>query len=232
VPSLRAVVFDLDDTLYPEEDYVHSGFRAVSEWGAEHLEIPASQGYFELDALFRDGVRGDTFDRWLSGHGVDSDGVVSELVRVYREHPPRIEPFTAAPALLERLGRHYTLGLLSDGYEAVQNAKLDALGLRPAFAAVLITDELGRDAWKPSPRGLQVLMDRLGVPPQEAVYVSDNPAKDFVAARGAGLRSVRVRHDHGIYAALRPESARHAPDIEVEGLDAVEGALARLEAPG
>ncbi|MDX6666994.1 MAG: putative hydrolase of the superfamily [Solirubrobacteraceae bacterium] len=230
MPSLRAIVFDLDDTLYLEEDYVHSGFRAVSEWGAEHLHIPASQGYFELDALFRDGVRGDTFDRWISRHGVDSDGVVSELVRVYREHVPSIEPLAAAPVLLERLGGRYRLGLLSDGYEAVQNAKLDALGLRDAFAAVLITDELGRDAWKPSPRGFEVLMERLGIPPAEAAYVSDNPAKDFVAARDAGLRSVRVRHDHGIYADLRPETARHAPDLEADGLDEVEEALARLEA--
>ena len=56
----------------------------------------------------------------LSRHGVDSDGAVSELVRVYREHVPRIQPFPTAPALLERLGGRYRLGLLSDGYEAVQ----------------------------------------------------------------------------------------------------------------
>jgi putative hydrolase of the HAD superfamily len=149
---------------------------------------------------------------------------------VYREHVPRIEPFAAAPALLARLGAHHRLGLLSDGYEAVQNSKLDALGLRGAFAAVLITDELGRDAWKPSPRGFEVLMERLAVPPEEAVYVSDNPAKDFIAARDAGLRSVRVTHPHGIYADLRPESARHAADAEASGLEEVEDALARLDA--
>ena len=112
----------------------------------------------------------------------------------------------------------------------MQNAKLDALGLRGAFTAVLITDELGRDAWKPSPRGFEVLMDRLGVPPEEAVYVSDNPAKDFVAARDAGLRSMRVTHAHGIYAELRPESARHAADVEAGELEGVEDALARLDA--
>ena len=40
MPSLRTVVFDLDDTLYAEEDYVHSGFRAVADWAAEHLDVP------------------------------------------------------------------------------------------------------------------------------------------------------------------------------------------------
>jgi putative hydrolase of the HAD superfamily len=230
VPSLRTVVVDLDDTLYAEEDYVHSGFRAVSDWAAEHLDIAASQGYIELGSLFRSGVRGDTFDRWLSSHGVDSDGVIGELVRVYREHKPQIQPFAEAPALLEHLGERYRLGLLSDGYEQVQTAKLEALGLREAFAAVLITDELGREAWKPSPRGFEVLLERLEASPAEAVYVSDNPAKDFVAARDAGMRSVRVRHPHGIYAALEPESALHAPDTEIAGLGHLEDALARLAA--
>jgi putative hydrolase of the HAD superfamily len=225
---LRAVVFDLDDTLYAEEDYVLSGFRLVADWGEAHLDIPARQGYLELETLFRAGVRGDTFDRWLAGHGVDSDGARGELVRIYREHEPRIQPFVEAPALLERLGRRYQLALLSDGHAAAQNAKLDALGLRNAFAAVLLTDELGRDAWKPSPRGFEVLLERLGVAPGDAAYVSDNPAKDFVAAREAGLHSVRVRQADGIYAALEPESPQHAPDLDADGLDEVEEALTRL----
>jgi putative hydrolase of the HAD superfamily len=228
VPSLQAVVFDLDDTLYPEEDYVLSGFRAVADWGEAHLEIPAQQGYLELETMFRSGVRGDTFDRWLAGHGVDSDGARGELVRTYREHEPRIEPFAEARPLLERLGRRHKLALLSDGHAGAQNAKLDALGLRDAFAAVVLTDELEGDAWKPSPRGFEVLLEQLGVSPGDAAYVSDNPAKDFVAAREAGLRSVRVRREGGIYAALEPESAHHAPDVEIGGLDEVEDALTRL----
>jgi len=231
VPRWQAIVFDLDDTLYPEEAYVHSGFRAVAAWGGEHLDIPATQGYIELERLFREGVRGRTFDAWLAGHGLSSDGVVGELVRIYRAHAPAIEPFPEAPALLERLAADHALGLLSDGWTDVQNAKLDALGLRPRFDAVVITDELGREAWKPSPRGFQVLLRRLGgIPPGHVVYVSDNPVKDFLGARRAGLWSIRVRTDHGIYARLEPETEEHAADAEVAGLEHVEPALAGLGA--
>jgi putative hydrolase of the HAD superfamily len=229
VPPWQAIVFDLDDTLYPEEDYVHSGFRAVAAWGAAHLDIPATEGYIELERLFREGVRGDTFDRWLAGHGLSSDGVVGELVRIYRAHPPAIAPFPEAPPILDRLAREQRLGLLSDGWAEVQNAKLDALGLRERFDAVVMTDELGREAWKPSPRGFEVVLERLGgIPAARAVYVSDNPAKDFLGARRAGLRSIRVRQPNGVYAALEPASEEHAPDAGIERLEDLELELERL----
>jgi putative hydrolase of the HAD superfamily len=78
---------------------------------------------------------------------------------------------------------------------------------------------LGRDAWKPSPRGLTTLLERMGgVDPAEAVYVSDNPAKDFKAARNAGLRSVWVRRDGGVYSHLEPQSPDYAPDVEIASL--------------
>ncbi len=231
MPPWQAIVFDLDDTLYPEEAYVHSGFRAVAAWGAQHLDVPATAGYIELERLFREGARGNTFDRWLGRYGLSSDGVVGELVRIYRGHEPAIEPFAEVPALLDRLAADHALGLLSDGWAEVQNAKLDALGLRACFDAVVITDELGgRQAWKPSPRGFEVLLERLGggITAERTVYVSDNPAKDFLAARRAGLRSIRLRRAEGIYAHLEPETAEHAPDVEIADLDLLEPALVRL----
>jgi len=230
VPRWRAVVLDLDDTLYPEAAYVRSGFRAVAARAYETLDIPADQGERELLALFEAGVRGDTFDRWLAARGLGGDVAVGDLVAAYRAHAPDIAAFPEAVPLLERLrAEGAAIGLLSDGDPAVQGAKLHALGLRDAFDAIVVTGELGPDAWKPSPRGYVEVLRRLGdVPPGEAVYVSDNPAKDFVGARRAGLRSLRVRRPGGIYADLEPETTEHAPDAEVAGLDEVAGALERL----
>jgi putative hydrolase of the HAD superfamily len=221
VPRLTAVVFDLDDTLYPESAYVRSGFRAVADEAARLYGVPADEGYAELERLFEEGVRGDTFDRWLRARDIDGD--VTELVRAYRSHAPTIEPFPEARPLLTGLREHgYALGMLSDGEPTVQYGKLDALGLRDLFDATLVSGELGRDAWKPSPRGLLMLLERLGVEPAETVYVSDNPAKDFKAARDAGMRSIRVRRERGIYAELEPASQEYAPDAEARSLDEVE----------
>jgi putative hydrolase of the HAD superfamily len=230
VPRWRAVVLDLDDTLYPEAAYVRSGFRAVAARAQETLGVPAAEAEAELVALFEDGVRGDTFDRWLAGRGLGGDVAVDDLVAAYRGHAPEIAPFPEAEALLRRLRTDGSaVGLLSDGDPAVQGRKLDALELRHAFDAIVVTGELGPDAGKPSPRGFDEVLRRLGdAPPGEAVYVSDNPAKDFVGARSAGMRSIRVRRPGGIYAHLEPETPEHAPDAEVTSLDDVAGALERL----
>jgi putative hydrolase of the HAD superfamily len=222
---MRAVLLDLDDTLYPEEAFVLSGFRAVADWAERELGIPADEGGAELEALFRAGVRGDTFDRWLAAREVARDGAVAEAVSVYRGHDPAIQPFPEAAPLLDGLRAEHRLGLLSDGEDEVQRRKLRALGLEHRFDAVLVTGELGREHWKPSPRGFEVLLERLGAVPGDAVYVSDNPSKDFLGARRAGIRSLRVRRAGGLYAALDPPTPEHAPDAEVAGLAEVQAAL-------
>jgi len=230
LPRWRAVVLDLDDTLYPEAAYVRSGFRAVAARAQETLGVPAGEAEAELVALFEQGVRGDTFDRWLASRGLDDEATVGDLVAAYRAHEPDIDPFPDAAPLLGRLRADGSaVGLLSDGDAAVQGAKLDALGLRDAFDAIVITGELGEDAGKPSPRGYEEVLQRLGdTAPGESVYVSDNPAKDFLGARRAGMRSIRVRRPGGIYAALEPETREHAPDAEAADLERVPRALDEL----
>jgi putative hydrolase of the HAD superfamily len=230
VPRWRAVVLDLDDTLYPEAAYVRSGFRAVATQVQEALGVPAGEAEAELVALFEQGVRGDTFDRWLASRGLGGEVVVGDLVAAYRAHEPDIDPYPDAAPLLGRLrAGGFAVGLLSDGDPAVQGAKLDALGLRDAFDAIVITGELGEGAGKPSPRGYVEVLRRLGdAPPGESVYVSDNPAKDFLGARRAGMRSIRVRRPEGVYAALEPETPEHAPDAETDDLERVQRALEEL----
>ena len=225
---LRAVVFDLDDTLYPERVYVESGFRAVAVWTEQHLGVPAQRAYAFLLGLFEAGVRGDTFDRFLKSEGVERDGWVPRMVRVYREHEPRIASYPEVPELLGRLRARLRLGLVTDGQSAVQRGKMAALGLAPSFDAVVYNDEFGRRAWKPSPRGFQIVLERLGVEARAAVYVGDNPVKDFLGARGAGMSTVRVRSPLGLYSRREPVSPRHAPEAEITELRELEAVLERV----
>jgi putative hydrolase of the HAD superfamily len=217
----RAVVFDLDDTLFPERDYVLSGFRAVAAWAELHLGIDARTGYTELEALFAQGIRDTTFNRWLALHGLPADGLIPGLVQVYREHEPRLVPFPEARPVLERLRTTYRLGLLADGYLAVQQRKLRALGLASYFDGIVFSDELGRDAWKPSERPFQIVLARLAVSGPEALYVADNPLKDFVGARRCGMATVWVHRPDGEYSHLQPATPDHAPDYTIASLVAL-----------
>ena len=222
---LQAIVFDLDDTLYPERAYVLSGFQAVAAWAEECLGIPVAQGFAELRRLFDDGVRGDTFNRWLESHGFQPDSWVPQMVQIYREHNPHIEPYPEVPELLQRLRPRYRLGLVTDGYAEVQKRKLAALGLTSCFDVLVFSDEWGREAWKPNSRPFEIALQRLGVTGPEAVYVADNPTKDFLGARQAGMWTVRVRRPDGLYSHLEPPSPEHAPDVEIETLSDLETSL-------
>lgn len=213
----RAVVFDVDDTLYPEREYVLSGFRAVAEWGATRLGLDADRSYAELASMFESGVRGDTFDRWLGAHGVPRD-VVAELVAVYRDHVPSLTLGDEVATLLAALRPVYRIGIVTDGHLAVQRAKCTALRLEGLVDSIVYSDELGREHWKPSPRPYLEVCARLEVAPHEAVYVADNPAKDFMGARRAGMESIRMTHLRGEHWRAAPATSEHAPDLVVDSL--------------
>lgn len=203
------VVFDLDDTLFRERDFVRSGFDALDAW----LRAKRGVDGFGTVAwrIFSEGGRNTVFDRALSELRVDgADAVVPELVKVYRAHRPSIVLFPDAEWALERYGAVSSLGLLTDGYLETQKNKVTALGIASRFAAIVYTDSLGRAHWKPSPAPFRELMERLPSPGGYA-YVGDNPAKDFVAPKGLGWTTVQVRRGGGEYGedgADIPESHR------------------------
>ena len=219
VSKWQTIVFDLDDTLYPERQYVLSGFRAVAAWAAGALGLPEGRSYDELHELFVTGVRGDTFNQWLAAHDVEPQKYIPAMVAAYREHRPQIAFHDGAAEMLRQLAVAHRLGVVTDGPLDVQRRKAAALGLESLVDAVVYSDELGRDAWKPSPRPFAEVLRRLDAAAEASVYVADNPAKDFLGARRAGMASIRIRHADGLHVEEEPESAEYAPDLEIASFD-------------
>lgn len=216
----QAIGFDLDDTLYPERDFVLSGFRAVARWADSHLGISFEEGFAELNRLFEKGTRGNTFNHWLSLKGVDFDeDLIQRLVQVYRFHQPEIRPYPEVPVLLKKLRSKFKLALVSDGYLSVQRSKLDALKLGPYFDVIVFSDEWGKDAWKPDIKPFKVLLERLAIDGHEAIYVADNPTKDFLGANELGMTTVWIRRAGGEYSHLEPPSNGHAPHLIFKSLN-------------
>ena len=213
----RVVVFDLDDTLYLERDFVRSGFAAVGGWLRAHYGV----GDFEARAwdLFLAGRRGDVFDRALPELGLDPQpALIRRLVGVYREHLPRIRLERAAADLLAALSGRCRLAVLTDGYRDTQRRKIAALGLDPLCRPIVCTDQWGREHWKPSPRGFLHIQQALEAPPERCIYIGDNPAKDFRAPKALGWRTLRLRHPLGEHARAAAPSPVDEADTTVTSL--------------
>lgn len=228
----RAVIFDLDDTLYPEAGYVRSGFRAVARWVEDALGIPYDEALRNLEAIFETGDRKSVFNEFLSKAGLEAERV-GEMIRAYRDHVPEISFYDGVVDLLGRLrSRKLLLGVLSDGTMSVQRAKVDALGAGSLVDVVVLTDEHGPEEWKPSTRPFQRALAALGIDdPSNAVYVGENSTKDFLGARGAGMHTIRVLEPAGFYTHLTPPTAEHAADLEIRTLAELEAALAEVWPP-
>jgi putative hydrolase of the HAD superfamily len=217
----RGVVFDLDDTLYLERDYVWSGFNHVATLVATS---PADAGAIAdwLWARFEDGVRGDTFDRLLASQpDLATRVTAAALIDAYRNHRPSISLLPGAVQLVERLRRSGTrLGILSDGPLASQVAKADALRLQQWFDPILLTESRQPEFRKPDTGGFEWIAATWDIPHEELAYLADNPSKDFVGPRRLGWRTVRIRVPGQLTFALDPDDDGHRPDSEVADLTA------------
>jgi putative hydrolase of the HAD superfamily len=214
------LIFDLDDTLYPERTYVESGLRAVARFGREECGWNAQGSFrFMLEALDQKG-RGAIFDRWLASHDQNRKGLVERCVRAYRQHEPRLVLYPEAKELLAGLKR-LPLYVVSDGHKVAQQKKAEALHLDRWFRKVLLTHRYGLEHAKPSTYCFNLIRLQEGCAWSDVVYIGDNPAKDFVNLNRLGATTVRVltglhkgvRAKTGFDARLTIPSLGHLPKV-------------------
>ncbi|MEX2460157.1 MAG: HAD family hydrolase [Paenibacillaceae bacterium] len=194
----QAIVFDLDDTLYCENEYVISGFHEVDHWVRVNLNL---QGFFEqAEQLFYQGHKGNIFDKTLHVLQVEYDyGIIHQMLTVYREHLPQIKLYPDALWALRYASSKAKIGLLTDGFLAAQQQKVKSLGILPYLDHIVYSDELGRECWKPCPIPYIKMTEGLGIHPSACVYIGDNPQKDFIAAKRLGWTTVCVKRTDGLY---------------------------------
>ncbi|PKM82357.1 MAG: hypothetical protein CVU89_04975 [Firmicutes bacterium HGW-Firmicutes-14] len=193
----NTVLFDLDDTLFPVIRFCAGGYMAVGTYLESCLHIPAER-FRELclRLLVEKGSTGRIFNEVLGCLGVspgEQERLVPHLVSLYRDHSPCIGLYPDVLPVISLLKQRYNLGIITDGDPLVQRKKIGALGLENMMQVIIYTWEKGSEFGKPDPASFLEAAERLGVPPEKAVYVGDNPHKDFTGAKKAGLYTVRVR---------------------------------------
>lgn len=194
--SIKAVLFDLDDTLYDEGTFVASGFRTVAAFLADKFWIHSEEAFSTMMAVLAAEGRGKVFDRLLEGYGLYDPQLIAQLVGLYRTHLPQISLYPDAQPTFQALRQYGAkLGIITDGLHAVQKRKMVGLGLRDLVDIIIYTDELGQEYWKPHPAAFLRAVAMLGIEPGEAVYVGNDPVKDFAGPNSIGMPTVHLCRD-------------------------------------
>lgn len=193
------LIFDLDDTLYPEHTYVESGFDAVATRLSSKFQWRHSELISEMIEGLNERGRGDIFDELLRRRGKYSKREVRECLKCYRFHRPRLALYPAARDLLESYPG--ALYLVTDGHKVTQYNKIQALGLESRFKHCFITHRYGLTSAKPSLHCFELILKRERCCWNDIAYVGDNPAKDFVNLNKTGATTIRLlqgrhRKDH------------------------------------
>jgi len=223
LPEPRAVLFDLDDTLYPLQQFLLSGFRAV----AAHVQHRWGHGSALALRLLTAAYGSDR------GHEVDvlaerlslPDGATATLVGLIQSHTPVIQlSAQAAPVLLALRQASWRLGLVTNGRPDIQARKVAALGVAPLVDVVVLAAEHGSGRGKPEAAPLLAACAALGVTPARTVFVGDDLACDIAGAHAAGMATIWLPTS----VSARPDAAVALADLMLPSLTGVPAAVSAL----
>ena len=224
--AIKAVLFDLDDTLWPIVPVIERAENILFAWLAEHApavtrqftieslrarrqELMATDPVYQLD-LRRLRQAGLTEAFLSAGENV---ALVDQAMAVFSRARNEVTPFDDVLPALERLRGIVPLGSVSNGV-----ADLEAIGMAHYFQVSVAAHRIGRA--KPDAAIFHAACRAIGVAPQEAVYVGDDPVLDVQGAQNAGLHAVWIN---------RPELEPGRPLAEQVRPDAICNTLFELE---
>lgn len=204
------VVFDLDDTLYFEADFVRSAVDAVAAAVASGGALTLAEAKEILASAPSVGDGMELLAKASAAAVGGSNITVAELVKIYRTHIPTIGLRSGAADLLDALrSLGVRIGMITDGRCVTQSNKFRALGLDGYISDsdFLISEATGADKTFPLPFERMMQLH-----PAETtwVYIGDNPAKDFHWPNVFGWTTIEIANP--------PQLCIHPQTIEVEEL--------------
>ena len=201
IRSIRAICFDLDNTLWDVWPVIKKAEQAMYEFLAERyprvvaaLTVEAMRDAREQTAAKYPQMKHDfTFLRkqTLREHAEEfgyAECMVEEAFEIFIQARNQVELYEDVLPALDRLKRNYRLFTVSNG-----NADLVQIGLASYFERSIAARHVG--ALKPDPRIFHKAIEGTDLSPEEVIYVGDDPAIDVVGARLAGMRPVWIDRD-------------------------------------
>ena len=225
--SARAVLFDLDDTLFDHRRSARAALAALHRVHGRGTDLDAFERQHTrfLEVMHRevlagrvglDEARRERFRRvFLEFDIALSDPDVDAVASAYRSgYMTARRALDGAAELLTALRRHARIGIVTNNLLEEQRDKLDYCGLAPLVDALIASEDVGVS--KPDRGIFDIALDRLGAAADEAVMVGDSWANDVAGARHAGIRAIWFNPDRA------PAPADPADVAEIHSLTPAE----------
>jgi len=229
IDNLKAVIFDIDDTLFDREQAQRQIVRLIARElrdvfaGIDEETVidaflesdrVALHEYYSSSIGSGDSVRTGRSKAFLRILGLDED-CADRITTMYVQQYPAINvPVEGAKSVVENIAGRFPLGVVSNGLPDVQYQKLRTIGLEHFFRCILLSEEIG--IRKPDPRIFWQASGLLNKKPDECLYVGDSYHADVVGARNAGMKACWF-NPHGLL--ISRVSSR--PDFEISALDEI-----------
>lgn len=230
VTLVRAVLFDLDDTLF---DHRRSARAALTEVHRAHGRGTAYDAFERAHTQFLEEMhievlagrvgleeaRRERFRRVFGSLGVAlEDRDVHLTAAAYRDaYKLARRALAGAVDLLQALRSRARIAIVTNNLLEEQQDKLRFCALAPFVDALIASEDVGVS--KPDPAIFHIALDRVGVTSEEAVMVGDSWANDIAGAAGAGIRAVWFNPDR------KPVPVAPAGVAVIESLDPADGVV-------
>ncbi|MGZ5190297.1 MAG: HAD family hydrolase [Flavisolibacter sp.] len=207
-------VFDLDDTIFQEIDYLKSGYLSISTKLREFIDADI---FPEMMEKYQN--KENVFE-WIVKHHQGSIPHLSMhwLLKEYREHLPTIDLSGRNAAFLQQLRQlNVPMGLITDGRSITQRNKLKALGIEGYFTDIIISEEFG--SVKPDQRNYLYFEHKY--PGMHFYFLGDNTTKDFIVPKQLGWTTICIKNS-GNHIHTQVFDQESAPDYIITGFDEIE----------
>jgi putative hydrolase of the HAD superfamily len=197
----RAVVFDLDNTLYDERSYREAAYWSISVRLGRRFGWRACEVHKHMLRIISSHGERAAFARVLLDFGVHLSSVDTcieqDIIPAYATCVCNLELYDDARSLLrELMERDVSMGLVTNGGKRMQWNKIRLLGIQQYFKCIVVAGEhFSRDYWKPHTAPFEKCFASLGIDPADCLYVGDSPEVDVPGAASLGAKVLLIRRD-------------------------------------
>lgn len=227
--DVKAVYFDLDDTLCAYWDAAKHGLRRafndhpehgfteeqlLAQWSIafrEFVETIGKTHWYEKYLTSGEITRAELMRRTLERLDIYDDELAYRLSHTYHvERQAALALFDDALPVIKDLSSSYQLGLITNGPADIQRQEIEKLQIAEYFPHVFIEGEMGFG--KPNPKVFQLAQDSVAVEPHEILFVGNSYKHDFLPALEAGWRTAWIRRESDVAPSSRTGKPEEKPE--------------------